>query len=73
LLVLVRQFGYSYAIRLPSAFVDDGTLRLYDLSTFKVLKAVRGLGAEIASVVSLPKSPYEVFASCGQQVAFTLL
>jgi WD40 repeat protein len=57
----------------PQPCVDDGTLRLYDLSTFKVLKAVRGLGAEVASVVSSQKSPHEAFASCGRQVVFTLL
>ena len=28
---------------------------MYDLSTFKVLKAVRGLGAEVSSIVCLKR------------------
>ncbi|KDR73652.1 hypothetical protein GALMADRAFT_280791 [Galerina marginata CBS 339.88] len=35
---------------------DDGSLRVYDLSSFKVLKAVRGLGAEVSSIVCMKKA-----------------
>ncbi|KAF8912110.1 WD40-repeat-containing domain protein [Gymnopilus junonius] len=37
------------------AGADDGSFRIYDLSAFKVLKGVRGLGAEVSSIVCVKK------------------
>ncbi|KAF8634084.1 hypothetical protein AX15_001086 [Amanita polypyramis BW_CC] len=34
---------------------DDGVLRVYDLSTFKVVKAVKNLGSEIPSIVCVKR------------------
>lgn len=34
---------------------DDGILRVYDLSTFKVLKAIKNLGFEVSSIVCVKK------------------
>ncbi|KIM48722.1 hypothetical protein M413DRAFT_15055 [Hebeloma cylindrosporum] len=39
---------------------DDGSLRVYDLSSFKVLKAIRGLGAEVSSVVCVKRPGSEL-------------
>ncbi|PPQ63258.1 hypothetical protein CVT24_006783 [Panaeolus cyanescens] len=30
---------------------DDGSLRVYDLSSYKVLKAIKGVGSEISSII----------------------
>lgn len=35
--------------------LDDGILRVYDLSTFKVIKAVRNLDSEISSIICVKK------------------
>ncbi|KAK7054664.1 hypothetical protein VNI00_003127 [Paramarasmius palmivorus] len=50
---------------------DDGTLRLYDLSTFKVLKAIRGFPAEISSIACQKRSGVEsrdAWVACGQKI-----
>ncbi|KAK0490864.1 hypothetical protein IW261DRAFT_1547159 [Armillaria novae-zelandiae] len=50
---------------------DDGTLRVYDLSTFKVLKAVRGLGSEVSSIVCVKRPSSDLrdaWVACGTQV-----
>ncbi|PPQ87974.1 hypothetical protein CVT25_001053 [Psilocybe cyanescens] len=39
---------------------DDGSLRVYDLSSFKVLKAVRGLGDEVSSIVCMKRPGSEL-------------
>ena len=39
---------------------DDGSLRVYDLSSFKVLKAIRGLGAEVSSVICVKRPGSEL-------------
>lgn len=39
---------------------DDGSLRVYDLSTFKVLKAVRGLGNEVSSIICIKRPGSEL-------------
>jgi len=39
---------------------DDGSLRIYDLSSHKVLKAVRGLGAEVSSIVCMKRTGSEL-------------
>ena len=36
--------------------IDDGTLRVYDLSTFRVIKAIRGLGEEVSSIVCMKRT-----------------
>lgn len=50
---------------------DDGSLRVYDLSSFKVTKAIRGLGSEISSIVCF-KTPAsessEAWIACGRHV-----
>ncbi|KAK0453471.1 WD40-repeat-containing domain protein [Armillaria borealis] len=61
-------FGHSGHI---FAGCDDGTLRVYDLSTFKVLKAVRGLGSEVSSIVCVkrPESDLrDAWIACGTRV-----
>ncbi|KAF5386665.1 hypothetical protein D9615_001565 [Tricholomella constricta] len=50
---------------------DDGSLRVYDLSTFKVIKAARGLGAEVSSLVCVKRSGSElrdVWLASGRRV-----
>ncbi|KAG6910284.1 hypothetical protein DXG01_011681 [Tephrocybe rancida] len=42
------------------AGADDGSLRVYDLSSFKVIKAVRGLGEEISSLVCVKRTGSEL-------------
>ena len=39
---------------------DDGSLRVYDLSSYKVLKAVRGLGAEVSSIICVKRTGSEL-------------
>ncbi|KAG6810284.1 hypothetical protein H0H92_012582 [Tricholoma furcatifolium] len=39
---------------------DDGSLRVYDLSSFRVLKAVRGIGAEVSSLVCVKRPASEL-------------
>ncbi|KAF9053018.1 WD40-repeat-containing domain protein [Panaeolus papilionaceus] len=39
---------------------DDGSLRIYDLSTYKVLKAVKSVGSEIPSIVCIKRSGTEL-------------
>ncbi|KAF8163623.1 WD40-repeat-containing domain protein [Crassisporium funariophilum] len=39
---------------------DDGSLRLYDLSSLKVLKAVRGLGGEVSSIICVKRAGSEL-------------
>jgi len=50
---------------------DDGILRVYDLSSFKVLKAVRGLGAEVSSIICVKRSGSELrdaWVGCGKRI-----
>lgn len=47
----------SVSCWLPS---DDGSLRVYDLSTFKTIKAVRGLGAEVSSIICVKRAGSEL-------------
>lgn len=50
-------------------YTDDGSVRLYDLDTFKVLKALRGLGP-ISSVAFQPQSPATLlWVASGRQVS----
>src|SRR5260221_11936810 len=44
-----------YAIH-DTFLIDDGTLRVYDLSSFRVIKAIRGLGAEVSSIVCIKRT-----------------
>ncbi|KAE9409457.1 hypothetical protein BT96DRAFT_806325, partial [Gymnopus androsaceus JB14] len=47
---------------------DDGTLRVYDLSSFKVLKAIRGLQNEISSIACFKRPGSELrdaWIACG--------
>jgi hypothetical protein len=61
-------------ITVPRAILrvsDDGSLRVYGQSSLKVLKAVRGLGSEISSVVPVNTTQKEigdVWLACGQCV-----
>ena len=45
---------------LPNICADDGSLRVYDLSSYKVLKAVRGLGAEVSSIICVKRAGSEL-------------
>ncbi|KAJ4487736.1 WD40-repeat-containing domain protein [Lentinula aciculospora] len=50
---------------------DDGTLRVYDLSSFKVLKAVRGLKNEVSSIACFKRAGSELrdaWIACGNQI-----
>ncbi|KAK0191111.1 WD40-repeat-containing domain protein [Armillaria mellea] len=61
-------FGHSGHV---FAGCDDGTLRVYDLSTFKVLKAVRGLGSEVSSIVCVKRPGSDLrdaWIACGTRV-----
>lgn len=40
--------------------LDDGSLRIYDLSSYKVLKAVRAIGAEVSSIVCVKRPGSEL-------------
>lgn len=49
----------------------DGSLRVYDLSSLKVIKAVRGLGAEVSSIVCVKRTGSELrdaWLACGSRV-----
>ncbi|KAF8077662.1 WD40-repeat-containing domain protein, partial [Lyophyllum atratum] len=39
---------------------DDGSIRVYDLSSFKVIKAVRALGAEVSSILCVKRPGSEL-------------
>lgn len=50
---------------------DDGSLRVYHVSSTRVLKAIRGIGSEIVSVASLQRSGADigdVWIACGRRV-----
>lgn len=50
---------------------EDGILRVYDLSSFKVLKAIRGLGAEVSSIICVKRPGSELrdaWLACGTRV-----
>ncbi|KAF9479303.1 WD40 repeat-like protein [Pholiota conissans] len=51
---------------------DDGSFRVYDLSSYKVIKAVRALGAEVSSIVCVKKPGSELrdaWIAHGQKVS----
>lgn len=57
--------------RLSWIFLDDGSVRVYDLSSFKVVKAIRGLGAEVSSIVCFKRPGSELrdaWLGCGKRV-----
>ncbi|KAK7467336.1 hypothetical protein VKT23_004393 [Stygiomarasmius scandens] len=65
----ISSLAFGHTVHL-FAGSDDGTLRLYDMSSFKVLKAIRGLGGEVTSIACLkrPGSEYrDVWLACGQE------
>ncbi|KAF8831115.1 hypothetical protein HHX47_DHR1000080 [Lentinula edodes] len=66
----ISSFDFGHAGHL-FAGSDDGTLRVYDLSSFKVLKAVRGLKNEVSSIACFKRSGSEfrdAWVACGNQV-----
>ncbi|KAJ6502386.1 WD40-repeat-containing domain protein [Mycena sanguinolenta] len=49
---------------------DDGSLRVYDLSSFKVCKAIRGLPSEVSSICCFKRPGAhlrDVWLACGRQ------
>lgn len=55
-----------------SLLSDDGTLRVYDLSSSKVLKAVRGLGSEVSAIACFKRTGSDlrdVWLACGRRVS----
>lgn len=57
--------------RLSGNLLDDGSVRVYDLSSFKVVKAIRGLGAEVSSIVCFKRPGSELrdaWLGCGKRV-----
>jgi len=78
LLVLVRFTKRSRQPQhqLTEILSDDGSLRVYDLSSYKVLKAVRGLGAEVSSIVCVKRPGSELrdaWIAHGKMVSINLL
>ncbi|KAH7873580.1 WD40-repeat-containing domain protein [Lentinula edodes] len=66
----ISSFDFGHAGHL-FAGSDDGTLRVYDLSSFKVLKAVRGLKNEVSSIACFKRSGSEfrdAWVACGNQI-----
>ncbi|KAJ3760327.1 WD40-repeat-containing domain protein [Lentinula raphanica] len=62
------QFGHAGHVYAGSG---DGTLRVYDLSSYKVLKAVRGLKNEVSSIACLKRPGSETrdaWVACGHQI-----
>jgi hypothetical protein len=62
----------------PNTFspIEDGALRVYDTSSHKVIKAIRGLGAEVSSLVCLKRPGSElrdVWLASGSRVCSILL
>ncbi|KAF9265579.1 hypothetical protein L218DRAFT_147283 [Marasmius fiardii PR-910] len=50
---------------------DDGTVRLYDLATYKVSKAIRGLKSEVSSIACFERSGVEwsdAWIACGRKI-----
>ncbi|TFK42297.1 WD40-repeat-containing domain protein [Crucibulum laeve] len=50
---------------------DDGSLRVYDLSSFKVLKAIRGLESEVSSIICVKRPGSELrdaWIACGRRI-----
>ena len=59
-------------LTLQSIATEDGSLRVYDLSLYKVIKAIRSLGAEVSSVVCLKRPGSElrdVWLACGSRAS----
>lgn len=57
-------------------FIDDGSLRVYDLSSFKVCRAVSGLPTEISSVCCFKRPGSDlrdVWLACGRYVSPTFV
>ncbi|TFK30269.1 WD40 repeat-like protein [Coprinopsis marcescibilis] len=50
-------FGHSFHLYAGSG---DGSLRVYDLSTHKVIKAIRSLGDEVSSILCMKRSGSEL-------------
>ncbi|KAF5330756.1 hypothetical protein D9619_005325 [Psilocybe cf. subviscida] len=51
---------------------DDGSLRVYDLSSYKVIKAIRGIGDEVSSIVCIKRPGSELrdaIVAHGQKVS----
>ena len=62
-------------LKMDDVFIEDGTLRVYDLSSFKVLKAVRGLSAEVSSIICVKRPGSELrdaWLGCGKRVCLFL-
>ncbi|TFK63229.1 hypothetical protein BDN72DRAFT_826806 [Pluteus cervinus] len=61
-------FGHASHLFVGSG---DGSLRVYDLSTFKVVKAIKGLGSEVSSIVCVKRPSSELrdaWVGCGKQI-----
>ena len=59
-------------LTLQSIVTEEGSLRVYDLSSYKVIKAIRSLGAEVSSVVCLKRPGSElrdVWLACGSRAS----
>lgn len=58
---------------LPPIVSDDGSLRIYDLSSYKVVKAVRAIGSEVSSIVCIKRPGSELrdaWVAHGQRVSY---
>lgn len=58
-------------IHSENEILDDGILRVYDLSSFKVLKAIRGLKNEVSSIACFKRPGSELrdaWIACGSNV-----
>lgn len=58
-----------------SQVAGDGSVRVYDSTSLKVLKAIQGLGDEVASIVCCPKPDQvldNIYISVGCRVCLDL-
>jgi hypothetical protein len=75
---LVQVFITSFVMGSVTIFlgIDNGDLRVYDLSSFKVLKAVKGNGKMISAIVCMKRPGTEfrdAWITSGKQVCMQRL
>ena len=73
---LVCGHRYAELLNVATLFVysppDDGILRVYDLSTFKVVKAVRNLENEVSSIICMKRPGSDLrdaWIACGTKAS----
>lgn len=67
---------FHISLSTSSQVAGDGSVRVYDSTSLKVLKAIQGLGDEVASIVCCSKPDQvldHIFISVGCRVCLDLL